>query len=88
MTASKPAGKTNVQRQAEFKERMRAAGKRQVTLWLDADQEQAVKRVLAGDNGLDRATLDVIADAQREAAKWKAEALKLREAVERLQPKG
>ncbi len=39
---------TNKERQAAFKSKMRNAGKRQVTLWIDPVQESAIKGVLAG----------------------------------------
>lgn len=35
-------------RQAAFKGRMREAGKTQITVWVDADQERAIKAILAG----------------------------------------
>lgn len=41
-------GTANKDRQAAFKERMRLAGKRQVTVWVDSSQETAIKAVLEG----------------------------------------
>lgn len=42
-------GTSNKDRQAAFKERMRETGKRQITVWVNTDQEQQVKGLLAGD---------------------------------------
>jgi hypothetical protein len=39
---------TNRERQAAFKRNMRDAGMRQVTIWLDPNQEQEVKALLSG----------------------------------------
>jgi predicted nuclease with TOPRIM domain len=39
---------TNRERQAAFKRSMRDAGMRQVTIWLDPNQEQEVKALLSG----------------------------------------
>ena len=42
----------NAARQAAFKEKMKSNGKRQVVLWLDVEQEKAVKDFLANTLGL------------------------------------
>jgi hypothetical protein len=42
-------GTANKDRQAAFKIRMRASGKRQLTVWADRYQEQAVRDLLAGE---------------------------------------
>ena len=39
---------TNRERQAAFKRSMRDAGRRQVTIWVDPNQEQEVKALLSG----------------------------------------
>lgn len=41
-------GTANKDRQAAFKSKMREAGKRQITVWADEQQEQAVKNALTG----------------------------------------
>lgn len=40
----------NKDRQAAFKQKMREAGMRQISIWLNAGQEQALKAMLAGSN--------------------------------------
>jgi len=40
---------TNAEKQAAFKARMQASGKRRVFLWLDPVQESVIKRYLGGD---------------------------------------
>ncbi|GAB1720383.1 MAG: hypothetical protein NTAFB09_21140 [Nitrosospira sp.] len=39
---------TNAQRQAAFKARMRQAGKKQIAIWVDPQQEAAITAFLAG----------------------------------------
>jgi hypothetical protein len=39
---------TNAQRQADFKARMRQAGKKQIAIWVDPQQEAAIGAFLAG----------------------------------------
>lgn len=39
---------TNAQRQAAFKARMRQAGKKQIAIWVDTQQETAIGAFLAG----------------------------------------
>lgn len=73
---------TNAQRQAAFAERQRQAGKRRVAYWVDQEQEEAIKRLLETGSGLDKATVDMIVGLEREAERWKAEAVRLREALD------
>ncbi|MEO8767267.1 MAG: hypothetical protein ABI363_02830 [Nitrosospira sp.] len=39
---------TNAQRQAAFKEKMRQAGKKQITIWVDPEQQAVITALLAG----------------------------------------
>ena len=39
---------TNAQRQAAFKAKMRQAGKKQITIWVDPAQQAAITALLAG----------------------------------------
>ena len=41
--------KNNRERQAEFKQRMRDAGKKQITVWVTPVQEQAIRALLEND---------------------------------------
>lgn len=75
--------KTTAQRQAEFKKRMLETGKRRVCYWLSTDEEKIVKQALETGSGMDKATVEVIVQMEREIAKWKGEAMKLRGALDR-----
>jgi len=48
--------KNNRQRQAEFKQRMRDAGKKQITLWVTQEQEEVIRTLLSQDEARPKAT--------------------------------
>jgi hypothetical protein len=48
---------TNAQRQAAFKAKMRQAGKKQMTIWADPEQQAAIMAFLAGTGSLPVMTL-------------------------------
>lgn len=45
--------KNNRERQAEFKQRMRDAGKKQITIWVTAKQEKTIRTILLADDVTD-----------------------------------
>lgn len=45
--------KNNRERQAEFKQRMRDAGKKQITIWVTAEQEKTIRTILLADDVTD-----------------------------------
>ena len=78
-TQDKP---TSAARVAAHAERQRQLGKKRVAFWLTAKQETAVRRLLETGDSMDRDTLGIMAKLEREAEKWKAEAIKLRQALD------
>jgi hypothetical protein len=76
-----PAKPSSASRVAAHAERQRQAGKKRISFWLTEKQEATVRRLLDTGESLDRETLDVIVKLEREAEKWKAETIKLRQAL-------
>ena len=63
------ASKKNAARQAEFKRRQLEAGRRRIALWVTAEQEDAIKRILDGESGMDKTMADYIVDLERQVTK-------------------
>ncbi len=60
---------TNAQRQAAFKEKMRQAGKKQITIWVDPEQQAVITALLAGMEKLLVTTLRPKIDLPRKIKK-------------------